>query len=107
MADYLVNISIPIRSITKVEFNNLSLEDINYSGILFIFTKDYNETVCNKINELELGKSHRLNNVLNDGMFYVENCDIQTIDSKIGLFSELYYKDTIKKIYVLGDVNVL
>ena len=76
MANYLVNICIPIRIISKVEFDNLSLEDVNYSGILFIFTKEYNETVCDKINEWELGKNHRLNNVLDDGMFYVENCDI-------------------------------
>ena len=107
MANFLMNIYIPVYNITKEEFDNLSLDDVNYSGILFIFTKEYNETVCAKINEWQLGKNHRLNNVLDDGMFYVENCDIQTIDGKRQLFSELYYEDTIKQIYVLGDANAL
>lgn len=107
MANFLMNIYIPVYSITKEEFNNLTLDDINYSGILFIFTNEYNETVCNKITEWQLGKNHRLDFVMNTGMFYVENCDIQTIDSERQLFSELYYKDTIKKIYVLGDVYTL
>jgi len=103
MANFLMNICIPVYNITKEEFENLSLEDVNYSGILFIFTEEYNEIVRNKITEWQLGKSHRLDNVLYDGMFYVENCDIQTIDSKRQLFSEIYYKDSIKEIYVLGD----
>ena len=107
MANFLINICIPVYNITKEEFDDLSLDDVNYSGILFIFINEYNETVCNKIDEWQLGKNHRLDNVLDDGMFYVENCDIQTIDSKRQLFSELYYKDTIKKIYVLGDTNTL
>lgn len=105
MANFLINICIPVYSITEEEFNNLSLEDVNYSRILFIFTEEYNEIVRNKINELQLGKSHRLDSVLNDGMFYVENCDIQTIDSKRQLFSEIYYKDYINKIYILGDIG--
>ena len=79
MANFLINVCIPAYNITKEEFNDLSLDDINYSGILFIFTSKYNETVCDKINKLQLGKNHRLNNVLDDGMFYVENCDVQTI----------------------------
>ena len=107
MANFLMNVCISVYNITKEEFNDLSLDDVNYSGILFIFTDEYNETVRNKIDEWQLGKNHRLNNALDDGMFYVENCDIQTIDSKRQLFSELYYKDTIKKIYVLGDINIL
>ena len=107
MVNFLINIYIPVYNIAKEEFDNLSLDDVNYSGILFIFTKEYNETICNKINKWQLGKNHRLNSVLDDGMFYVENCDIQTIDSKRQLFSELYYKDNIKKIYVLGDTDTL
>ena len=51
MANFLINIYIPVYNITKEEFDNLSLDDVNYSGILFIFAKEYNETVCNKINE--------------------------------------------------------
>lgn len=107
MANFLMNINIPVYNITKEEFDNLSLDDVNYSGILFIFIKEYDKTVCDKINEWQLGKNHRLDTVLDDGMFYVENCDIQTIDSKRQLFSELYYKDTINKIYVLGDAETL
>lgn len=102
MANFLINVCIPVYNITKEEFDGLSLDDVNYSGILFIFTSEYNETVSDKINKLQLGKNHRLDNVLDDGMFYVENCDVQTIDSKRQLFSELYFKDTIKKIYILG-----
>lgn len=107
MANFLMNICIPVYSITKEEFNNLSLDDVNYSGILFIFTEEYDGIVHNKITEWQLGKNYRLNNILDDGMFYVENCDIQTIDSERQLFNELYYKDTITKIYVLGDVYTL
>jgi len=108
MANFLMNICVPtVYNITKEEFDDLLLEDINYSGILFIFTNEYNEKICNKINEWQLGKNHRLDNVLDTGMFYVENCDIQTIDSEKHLFSELYYEDNIKKIYVLGDMDAL
>lgn len=107
MANFLMNIYIPVYNITQEEFNNLSLDDINYSGILFIFTNEYDETVRNKIIEWQLGKNYRLDFVMNTGMFYIENCDIQTIDSEGQLFGELYYKDTIKKIYVLGDVYTL
>lgn len=107
MANFLMNICIPVYSITQEEFNNLSLDDINYSGILFIFTAEYNKTICDKIDEWQLGKNHRLDFIINTGMFYVENCDIQTIDDERQLFSELYCKDTIKEIYVLGDVDEL
>lgn len=107
MDNFLMNINIPVYNITKEEFNDLSLDDVNYSGILFIFTEEYNEIIFDKIDEWQLGKNHRFNNVLDDGMFYVENCDIQTIDSKRQLFSELYCTDTIKKIYVLGDLYTL
>lgn len=107
MANFLMNICIPVYNITKEEFNDLSLDDANYSGILFVFTNEYNETVSNKIDEWQLGKNHRLDNVLNTGMFYVENCDIQTIDSEKDLISELYHQDTIEKIYVLGGMYAL
>lgn len=107
MANFLMNICIPAYNITKEEFDDLSLDDVNYSGILFVFTNEYNETVCNKINEWQLGKNHRLDYVIETGMFYVENCDIQTIDSEKNLISELYYKDSITKIYILGDADTL
>lgn len=107
MADFLMNVCIPVHNITEEEFNKLSLEDVNYYGILFIFAEEYNKTVCNKIDEWQLGKSYRLDHVIDTGMFYVENCDIQTIDGERHLFSELYYKDSINKIYVLGDIDAL
>lgn len=107
MANYDSDLNIHCCKITEEEFNKLSLEDVNYSGILFIFTEEYNKIVCNKIDEWQLGKNHRLDYVINTGMFYVENCDIQTIDSERQLFSELYYTDSIKEIYVLGDIDTL
>ena len=108
MASYFItNICIEFYNITKEEFDDLSLDDVNYSGILFVFTSEYNETVCNKIDEWQLGKNHRLDFVMNTGMFYVENCDIQTIDNEKNLISELYHQDTIEKIYVLGDTDIL
>ena len=106
MANFFTNIyNIPIYSITKEEFDNLSLEDVNYSGILFIFAVKYDETICNKIKEWQLNKEYRLDNVLAAGMFYVENCDIQPIYGKKQLFNELYYMDSIKKIYVLRGMD--
>ena len=107
MANYDSDLNIHCYKITEEEFNKLSLEDVNYSGILFIFTEEYNKIVCNKIDEWQLGKNHRLDYVINTGMFYVENCDIQTIDSERQLFCELYYTDNIKEIYVLGDIDTL
>lgn len=114
--NFIMNIYIPVYSITREKFNDLLLEDVNYSGILFVFTSEYNEIICDKINkwqlneEYRLNKEYRLDNVLDAGMFYIENCDIQTIYSKKQLFNELYYMDSIKKIYVLrdeGDANTL
>ena len=108
MANYICDINIPYYNIEVKEFNKLELEDVNYSGILFVFTKEHAELVTNKlITEWDLGKTHRLTNVIKTGMFYVENCDIQTIDSEMNLICELYYKDTIKKIYVLEGVDTL
>lgn len=94
---------IPVYKITKEVFNELSLEDVNYSMILFIFSDEYNKIVCNKINEWKLGKGHRLDFVIETGMFYVENCDIQTIDNEKQLFFELFTNDSINTIYILGE----
>ena len=108
MAKFFTNIcNISIHSISKEEFNKLSLEDVNGSGILFIFAVKYDEIICNKIKEWQLNKEYRLDNVLAAGMFYVENCDIQPIYGKKQLFNELYYMDSIKEIYVLRDADTL
>ena len=108
MAMYICDISIPCYNIEVKEFNELKLEDVNYSGILFAFTKEHVKLITNKlITEWDLGKSDRLSNVIKTGMFYVENCDIQTIDSGMDLICELYYKDTIKKIYILEGADIL
>ena len=108
MGNHMFDINISCHNITEEEFNKLSLDNVNYSRILFIFTEEYNKLVTNKlITEWQLGKSHRLDTVIKTGMFYVENCDIQTIDSERQLFSEIYYKDSIKEIYILGDADEL
>lgn len=108
MSNHMFDISISCHKITEEEFDKLSLDNVNYSRILFIFTEEHNKLVTNKlIMEWQLGKSYRFVTVMKTGMFYVENCDIQTIDSERQLFSEIYYKDSIEEIYILGDVDEL
>ena len=95
-----------IQDISIDDFLKLDLDDVNYSGILFIFEKRYSKQVYNKIiNDWELNKSYRIDQVMEDRMFYVENCDIQTIDGKIYLFEMLFDHDDIDHICVIGKVG--
>lgn len=95
-----------IQDMSIDDFLKLDLDDVNYSGILFIFEKRYSKQVYNKIiNDWELNKSYRIDQVMEDHMFYVENCDIQTIDGKIYLFEMLFDHDDIDHICVIGKVG--
>lgn len=95
-----------IQDMSIDDFLKLDLDDVNYSGVLFIFEKRYSKQVYNKIiNDWELNKSYRIDQVMEDHMFYVENCDIQTIDGKIHLFEMLFDHDDIDHICVIGKVG--
>lgn len=62
------------------DFMNLELEDVNYSGDMFIFDARFNDDVVSMIVDVwKLGKQYRLVNVLQDKVFYVENCDLQDV----------------------------
>ena len=106
MDNVLKALHTPVKCISEEDFNDLTLDDVNYSGILFIFDKRYLNLVYDKIlKDWMLGKIHRFEQVKTDRMFYVENCDIQTIDSLTMLFSRLYDGDELKKIYIVGDID--
>lgn len=59
------------------DFDKLELEDVNYTGDLFVFDKRLNDNVSMAFERWEIGKRHREHIVLEDGMFFIENCDIQ------------------------------
>ena len=85
------------------DFLKLEIDDVNYSCMLFIFEKGFSKQVYDKImKDWELGKSYRIDQVMEDRMFYVENCDIQTIDGKIHLFEKMFEHDDIKFICIIG-----
>ena len=95
-----------IQDMSIDDFLKLDIDDVNYSGILFIFERRYSKQVYDKlIKDWELGKSYRIDQVMTGRMFYIENCDIQTIDSKINLFEMLFDHDDIDHICVIGKVG--
>ena len=95
--------NIEIKHISTNEFRNLELDDVNYSGILFVCEPCYADVVGYQIlYRWNLGRQYRIKQVDLNNMFYVENCDVQTIDKSIDLFT--FIEDgTIKKIYVIDD----
>lgn len=92
--------NIEAKNITLEEFYKLSLEDVNYSGILFVFDYDFLKDVKQKISEWEINKMWRLDQVEKDQMFYVENCDLQSVDGAYYFF-RLINSGNIKEIYYL------
>ena len=70
------------------DFHKLELEDVNYSGDLFVFDKRMNDDVSMAFEHWMIGKAHRESIVLAEGMFFIENCDIQDLNI-IDLFEYL------------------
>ena len=95
-----------IQDMSIDDFLKLDIDDANYSGILFIFESQYTEKIEHKLlDDWLLGKAHRIEQVKNDRMFYVENCDIQTVDGMINLFELLFDHDDIDHICIIGKVG--
>lgn len=61
------------------DFDKLELEDVNYTGDLFVFDKRINDNVSMAFERWEIGKRHREFIALDEGMFFIENCDIQDL----------------------------
>ena len=91
------------------EFKKLDMYDVNYSGILFIFNpclEDHLYAVRKQIlDNWNLNKRYRFVHVEKTGMFYVENMDIQTIDSEYMLIDMLKNgsDNDIKKVCLIGE----
>lgn len=65
------------------KFLQMDLDDLNYNSTIYRL-KDRCPTVLNQlkdflIKDLQLGKRYRIDNVYLNGLFYIENCDIQDI----------------------------
>ena len=83
--------------ITVSDFDKLELEDVNYTGDLFVFDKRMNDNVSTAFERWEVGKTHRKWSVLDTGMFFIENCDIQDV-SMVDLFELIGEKYGIHRI---------
>lgn len=65
------------------KFLRMDLDDLNYNDTIYRL-KDRCPVVLNQlrdflIRDLQLGKRYRIDNVYLNGLFYIENCDIQDI----------------------------
>lgn len=65
------------------KFLRMDLDDLNYNGTIYRL-KDRDPKTLNQlkdflIRDLRLGKRYRIDNVYLNGLFYIENCDIQDI----------------------------
>jgi hypothetical protein len=65
------------------KFLRMDLDDLNYNSTIYRL-KDRCPAVLNQlkdflIRDLQLGKRYRIDNVYLNGLFYIENCDIQDI----------------------------
>jgi hypothetical protein len=81
------------------KFLRMDLDDLNYNHTVYRL-KDRDLNTLNKlrdflIRDLHLGKRYRIDNICLNGLFYIENCDIQDI-------SECGY-DTIENLCSAGD----
>ena len=74
-----MNITIEKDYMKVSDFDKLELEDVNYTGDLFVFDKRINDNVSMAFDRWLIGKRHREVNALNEGMFFIENCDIQDL----------------------------
>lgn len=74
-----MNITIEKEYMKVSDFDKLELEEVNYSGDLFVFDKRMNYAIHNAFKRWEIGKAHRENTVLEEGMFFIENCDIEDL----------------------------
>ena len=83
-----MNITIEKEYMEVSDFDKLELEDVNYSGDLFIFDTRLNDNVSLAFERWKIGKAYRETNVLGNGMFFIENCDIQDLTT-VDLFEYL------------------
>ena len=65
------------------KFLRMDLDDLNYNNTIYRL-KDRDPKTLNQlrdflIKDLQLGKRYRIDNVYLNGLFYIENCDIQDI----------------------------
>lgn len=62
------------------EFEKMKLEEVNDHGFVYIFRHEHKDQIKRLLlDEWKLGKSHRIETVMDNLMFYVTNCDIQDI----------------------------
>lgn len=66
-------------AITLKDFLDYELEDLNYNGKIYCYSECNEDVIYNKLKEFNLGKEHRFNTVLEENLFYIENCDIQDL----------------------------
>lgn len=62
------------------DFEKMELEEVNDPGFVYIFRHEHKDRIKRLLlDEWKLGKSHRIETVMDNLMFYVTNCDIQDI----------------------------
>ena len=97
------SLTIKYKSITIEEFEAMSGYDLNYSGVLYIFLEEYTDRIRNKLFvDWNINKKYRFeDHVKYNRMFYIENMDIQTVDSELDLY--FLFKNDIKEVHFIGN----
>ena len=95
--------TINYKNITIEEFEAMSEYDLNYSGVLYVFSEEYTDRIRNKLfNDWYINKEYRFEDrVKHNKMFYVENMDIQTVDSELDLF--FLFRNDIKEVHFIDN----
>lgn len=90
-----MNVNITFSNISIEEFLKYDLyeDNINGSGKLFTFNEKYTDIIHDKLfNDWMLNKEFRFEDTVRENrMFFVDNMDIQSIDSEIDLLHFLQY----------------
>lgn len=99
---------------TEIVYNKISIEEflkydlyddeINGTGKLFVFNEKYTNQIHDKlIDDWMLSKEFRFEDTVRQNrMFFVDNMDIQSIDSEIDLLHYLHY-DIKEVIYIVDE----
>lgn len=100
------NMNINFKEMMLDDFMKLELEDVNYSGAVYCWLlPEVDDKVKAKIFEWELGKRHRIDDVMDQRCFYVENCDIQTPDRFECLLDELCWGGIKDVFFIRTEVD--
>lgn len=93
-----------IEHITLQDFVNYELDDINYKKIIFcfdIFEDEIYNDILTHLNAIDVNHLSRWDEVLKNGLFTIENCNLKVVN----LYVELENDPDHKIVLINGELN--